>query len=227
MVMILRTLLFPIDNGMGKGLSGDGYSAEYDVWTGKVTWRKATKETIKKQKSLTSILMIVSASLSPFAVAGLLLLVKHLNLLGNAWSGKIDKYTPIILGMILFLSFEALMLAIRVRDPIAQVEPSLERQHEYFKKMFDFAIRKNIGGKIPYLTTYLSATLALLCIPLFYYVYLHPEEFTEAYYGPGPLATFLATSFIVSLLPNLLWNLILKHIIYLKLIRKTKGNNYE
>ena len=167
MVMILRTLLFPIDNGMGKGLSGDGYSAEYDVWTGKVTWRKATKETIKKQKSLTSILMIVSASLSPFAVAGLLLLVKHLNLLGNAWSGKIDKYTPIILGMILFLSFEALMLAIRVRDPIAQVEPSLERQHEYFKKMFDFAIRKNIGGKIPYLTTYLSATLALLWVPRF------------------------------------------------------------
>ncbi|EMC46556.1 membrane protein, partial [Streptococcus mutans S1B] len=65
---------------------------------------------------------------------------------GSAWSGKIDKYAPIILGVILFLSFEALMLAIRVRDPIAQVEPSLERQHEYFKKMFDFAIRKNIGG---------------------------------------------------------------------------------
>ena len=85
MVMLMRTLLFPIDNGMGEGLSGDGYSAEYDVWTGKVTWRKATKETIKKQKSLTSILMIVSASLSPFAVAGLLLLVKHLNLLGIAW----------------------------------------------------------------------------------------------------------------------------------------------
>ncbi|EMB62528.1 membrane protein, partial [Streptococcus mutans 3SN1] len=104
-------------------LSGDGYSAEYDVWTGKVTWRKATKETIKKQKSLTSILMIVSASLSPFVVAGLLLFVRQLNLLGSAWSGKIDKYTPIILGVILFLSFDALMLAIRVRDPIAQVEP--------------------------------------------------------------------------------------------------------
>ena len=85
MVMILRTLLFPIDNGMGKGLSGDGYSAEYDVWTGKVTWRKATKETIEKQKSLTSILMIISASLSPFVVAGLLLLVRQLNLLGSAW----------------------------------------------------------------------------------------------------------------------------------------------
>ena len=227
MVMILRTLLFPIDNGMGKGLSGDGYSAEYDVWTGKVTWRQATKKTIGKQQALTFKLLTISSILSPLTVAGLLMLSKSLPIFNTDLSDKINQYAPIILGIVLFLAFEALMLAIRIRDPIAQVEPSLERQHEYFKKMFDFAIRKNIGGKIPYLTTYLSATLALLCIPLFYYVYLHPEDFTEAYYGPGPLATFLATSFIVSLLPNLLWNLILKHIIYLKLIHKTKGNNYE
>ena len=179
MVMILRTLLFPIDNGMGKGLSGDGYSAEYDVWTGKVTWRQATKKTIGKQQALTFKLLTISSILSPLTVAGLLMLSKSLPIFNTDLSDKINQYAPIILGIVLFLAFEALMLAIRIRDPIAQVEPSLERQHEYFKKMFDFAIRKNIGGKIPYLTTYLSATLALLCIPLFYYVYLNPEEFLQ------------------------------------------------
>ncbi|HHF7009917.1 TPA: hypothetical protein ACPQXA_002011, partial [Streptococcus mutans] len=167
MVMILRTLLFPIDNGMGKGLSGDGYSAEYDVWTGKVTWRQATKKTIGKQQALTFKLLTISSILSPLTVAGLLMLSKSLPIFNTDLSDKINQYAPIILGIVLFLAFEALMLAIRIRDPIAQVEPSLERQHEYFKKMFDFAIRKNIGGKIPYLTTYLSATLALLCIPFF------------------------------------------------------------
>ncbi|MCI3918626.1 hypothetical protein [Streptococcus intermedius] len=223
MVMILRTLLFPIDNGMGKGLSGDGYSAEYDVWTGKVTWRKATKETIEKQKSLTSILMIISASLSPFVVAGLLLLVRQLNILGSAWSGKIDKYAPIILGVILFLAFEALMLAIRVRDPLADAAPPIERQHEYFKEMFDFAIRKNIGGDRipPYVGTYLSVLVALLAIPLSYYFYLHSTSSGDY------LEMLFVTSVLVSLFPNFLWNGVLKHIIYLKLIRKTKGNNYE
>ncbi|MGT2930040.1 hypothetical protein ACVR1G_07415 [Streptococcus dentasini] len=224
MVMLMRTLLFPVDNGIGKELNGDGFSAEYDVWTGKVTWRKATNKTIKKQKSLTSTLLMFSASLSPFVVAGILMLVRQFNLFDTDVSGKVDKYAPIILGVILFLAFEALMLAIRMRDPLADDEPPIERQHEYFKTMFDFAIRKNISGsstKIPYLTTYLSFSIALLCIPFSYYVYLHPREFTEADYGP--LATLLVTSIFVSLLPNFLWNVILKHLIYIKLIRQTKG----
>lgn len=50
MVMILRTLLFPVDNGMGTGLSGDGYSTEYDLWAGKVRWRKAAEGSISKQQ---------------------------------------------------------------------------------------------------------------------------------------------------------------------------------
>ncbi|KIX90507.1 membrane protein [Staphylococcus microti] len=223
MVMILRTLLFPIDNGMGSGLNGDGYSAEYDVWTGKVTWRHATKETISKQQQLTFTLLMVSSVLSPLTVAGLLMLTRYFPILDIDLSSKIDRYAPIILGIVLFLAFEALMLAIRVRDPIAKEEPSLERQHDYFVNMFDFAIRKNIGGdrvKIPYLGTYLATTVTLLCVPLFYYEYLNPEALSN--YTYGYLSILIPTSFLVSLIPNLLWNLILKHIIYIKLIRKTK-----
>lgn len=225
MVMLIRTLLFPVDNGLGDGLNGDGFSAEYDVWTGKVIWRKATNQTIKKQKSLTAILMIVSASLSPFVVAGLLLGIKQFHFFEAGLSTKVDSYAPIILGIILFLAFEALMLGIRMLDPVADAEPPIERQHEYFKNMFDFAIRKNISGneaKIPYLTTYLSVLIALACIPFSYYVYLHPSEFTDS--KSGPLTTLLVTSIFVSLLPNFLWNILLKHLIYLKLIRQTKGN---
>lgn len=45
-VMLMRTLLFPVDNGMDNNLTGDGIAAEYDMWTGKVTWRKATENYI-------------------------------------------------------------------------------------------------------------------------------------------------------------------------------------
>lgn len=58
MVIILRTLLFPVDNGMGTGLSGEGYSAEYDLWTGKVRWRKAAEGSISKQQELTFRLLV-------------------------------------------------------------------------------------------------------------------------------------------------------------------------
>ncbi|MFU2181745.1 hypothetical protein ACMZ6Y_08205 [Streptococcus pluranimalium] len=220
MVMILRTLLFPIDNGMGSGLNGDGYSAEYDVWTGKVTWRQASKDTISKQQQLTFTILTIASVLSPLTVAGLLMLVRQFSIFDTYLSARVDRYAPIILGIVLFLAFEALMLAIRVRDPIAKEEPSLERQHDYFVSMFDFAIRKNIGGdrvKIPYLGSYISAVVCLLAIPLSYYFYLRPTS-TGDY-----LAALSVTSLLISLFPNLLWNLILKHIIYIKLIRQTKG----
>nr|WP_231198399.1 hypothetical protein [Streptococcus equi] len=36
MVMLMMNVVFPIDNGMDNNLIGDGLSAEYDLWTGKV-----------------------------------------------------------------------------------------------------------------------------------------------------------------------------------------------
>ncbi|HEK9998984.1 TPA: hypothetical protein TT571_000162, partial [Streptococcus equi subsp. zooepidemicus] len=50
MVMLMRTLLFPIDNGMDNNLIGDGLSAEYDLWTGKVTWRQPSDDKIRTQQ---------------------------------------------------------------------------------------------------------------------------------------------------------------------------------
>ncbi|HEL1104878.1 TPA: hypothetical protein TVG23_001749, partial [Streptococcus equi subsp. zooepidemicus] len=139
MVMLMRTLLFPVDNGMGTGLTGDGYAAEYDLWTGKVTWRQASKKNIEKQKALTSNLFIVASCLSPVTVAGLLMLSRSFPIFDKALTAQIDTYAPIILGVVLFFAFETLMLAIRGRDPLAEREPDLKRQHDYFEKMFDFA----------------------------------------------------------------------------------------
>ncbi|HEK9646859.1 TPA: hypothetical protein SU430_001487, partial [Streptococcus equi subsp. equi] len=119
MVMLMRTLLFPVDNGMGTGLTGDGYAAEYDLWTGKVTWRQATKQTIEKQQALTSNLLIIASCLSPVTVAGMILLSRSFPIFEEDLSEKIDTYAPIILGVVLFLAFETLMLAIRGRDPLA------------------------------------------------------------------------------------------------------------
>ncbi|HEL1347036.1 TPA: hypothetical protein TVS36_002035, partial [Streptococcus equi subsp. zooepidemicus] len=68
MVMLMRTLLFPVDNGMGTGLTGNGLAAEYDLWTGKVTWRQPSDDKIRTQQKIASILSIIAGSLSPLAI---------------------------------------------------------------------------------------------------------------------------------------------------------------
>ena len=65
--------------------------------------------------------------LSPFVVAGLLLGIKQFHFFDAGLSTKVDRYAPIILGIILFLAFEALMLGIRMLDPVADTEPPIER----------------------------------------------------------------------------------------------------
>ncbi|WP_231198410.1 hypothetical protein [Streptococcus equi] len=55
MVMLMRTLLFPVDNGMGTGLTGDvmhGLSMIYGLERSRGD--KPAKKTIEKQKALTS-----------------------------------------------------------------------------------------------------------------------------------------------------------------------------
>lgn len=222
--MLMRTLLFPVDNGLDSGLTGDGYAAEYDLWTGKVTWRQLGDGKIKRQQKVAAIINLIAAAISPLVIMSIIFTAKSLKLFDVDTSTTIYRYAPLMVGLVFFFSFELLMLAIRGRDPLAEKEPDLKRQHDYFEKMFDFAIRRNLSSdnlKTPYIATYFAFGISLLCIPFSYYVYLNPEQFPNLDYGH--LSILLVTSILISLVPNFLWNVLLKHIIYIKLIRKTKG----
>lgn len=223
-VMIMRTLLFPVDNGMGENLIGDGYAAEYDLWKDKIVWRQISKDKIEKHKKVVMDISMIASCLSPIVVLGILVFINNITSFqnGNMIVG-IYTYAPIILGIVLFICFETLMMSIRKRYPIAINIPDLKRQNEYFKSMFDFTIRKNLSSehlKTPYIMTYSSVGLVLMCVPFVYYVYLNPQKFTDLDYGY--VVTLFVTSVFVSLVPNIVWNVFVKHIIYLKLMIRTK-----
>ncbi|NGL83211.1 hypothetical protein [Streptococcus equi] len=220
MVMLMRTLLFPVDNGMGTGLTGNGLAAEYDLWTGKVTWRQPSDDKIRTQQKIASILSIIAGSLSPLAIFLFVIVVRRLGVFNSDTNSMIFKYAPLMVGLLSFLSFELLMLGLRNLYPLAKKNPSLEQQRYYFKTMYDITIRENDvmpQGSKPFVGTYGAFLIAFLAIPIAYHAYFHPRSFGDY------LAALSVTSLLISLIPQFLWNLIIKQLIYIKLIRQTKG----
>ncbi|ASB96984.1 hypothetical protein [Streptococcus equi] len=220
MVMLMRTLLFPIDNGMDNNLIGDGLSAEYDLWTGKVTWRQPSDDKIRTQQKVAFVLNLIAGSLSPLAIFLFVIIVRRLGVFSGDTNSMIFKWAPLIVGFILFISFELLMLALRSRYTILEKEPDLDRQLYYYRTMYDNTIHDNSGVfnnlSVPYVGLYITLFLIFLIIPLCYHFYLHPSSFGDY------LAALSVTSLLISLFPNFLWNGVLKHVIYVKLIRQTK-----
>ncbi|HEL1033966.1 TPA: hypothetical protein TVB57_001854 [Streptococcus equi subsp. zooepidemicus] len=225
MVMLMRTLLFPVDNGMDNNLIGDGLTAEYDLWTGKVTWRQPSDDKIRTQQKVAFVLNLIAGILSPLAIFLFVIVVRRLGVFNSDTNSMIFKWAPLIVGVILFISFELLMLALRSRYTILEEEPDLDRQLYYYRTMYDNTIHDNSGVfnnlSVPYIGLYITFFLIFLIIPLCYHFYLHPSSFGDY------LAMLLTTSVLISLFPNFIWNGILKHIIYVKLIRKTKERILE
>lgn len=144
---------------------------------------------------------------------------KSLKLFDVDTSTTIYRYAPLMVGLVFFFSFELLMLAIRRLYPLAKEEPNKEQQHLYFKTMYDITIRKNDimpQNSIPFLGTYIAFLIAFSVIPIFYFQYLQQNSFWSY------LETLVGSSILISLIPNFLWNVLLKQLIYIKLIRKTK-----
>src|SRR3712207_9382475 len=99
MVMLMRTLLFPVDNGMGTGLTGNGLAAEYDLWTGKVTWRQLGDGKIKRQQKEAAIINLIAAAISPLVIMSIIFTAKSLQLFDVDTSTTIYRYAPLMVGL--------------------------------------------------------------------------------------------------------------------------------
>ncbi|WP_373760202.1 hypothetical protein [Streptococcus ferus] len=224
MVMLMRTLLFPVDNGMDNNLTGDGLAAEYDIWTGRVTWRCLDDSRIKKQKKLVVILNTITALLSPIVVTVFVILVRKFGLFKLDIDTRIFQYSPLAIGGVSFLAFELIMLTVRSLYPKLDYVPSQKRQHEYFLSMYNNTIRENSvlpQYKTPFVGTYGAFLVAFIATPFCYRFYLQPDSFGDYLMG------LFSVSVLVTLIPHFLWDILLKQLIYIKLIRKTKGQANE
>lgn len=216
----LAKMTFHLDNGLSDKVSATGLSATYNFIEKKIVWRKWGKDSIDNQLNLTQKVLSLLPLSSP------LLIVPLLSFLGNyskIVATPVERFhvysfvLPAVLGITLFISFESLMVYIMERPKIIEA-PDIKVQKKYFKEIYDFSIKYNnaVGNyKTPYLVNVIvSLFIVLIVIPLMFWIYNQPDT----------TGTFVAKlsmlGFLLSLIPNLFWNLLIKGIVIKKILKK-------
>lgn len=222
MLVPLSRLLFHVDNGSSAHLEGTGLAAEYNLKTRAIVWRRQggtqSSSTTPSVSRLGNYLWIVSP----------LLILPLLTYFGRKWQelvtpverfGLLGYFLPLILGLLFFLSFEALMLLLREAYPLVEAPPVIQ-QKQYFSAIYNITIRRNEAWsniKTPYLATTLPLVfVCVLVTPLIYGGYLQTAD-TASF-----IQILILSGFLISLIPNTLWNIIYKIIIYQKIMASLK-----
>ena len=220
-------IIFHVDNGLGSQLSGTGLAAEYDFKKKQLIWRRASEQKIKGHERL------MMKILSFFPLTSPLLIVPILYFVGKETSnvvtpidrmGTISLFLPIILGILLFFSFEYLMLLLRDSYKIIPA-PSKEQQLKYLMEVNEISWRHNdVWPQIrtPYLANIIIFSFVIVVIiPLMFWLYLQVSTFGEM------ILKLAVLGLLVSIIPNLIWNGIIKVLLIHKLIKNLKGEQND
>lgn len=223
MLVPLRRLLFHVDNGASSHLEGTGLAAEYSLKSRAIVWRRQGGAQPDCSAEATQKFANYLWMVSPLFILPVLIYF------GGEWQeevspierfGLLGWFLPLILGILFFLSFEALMLQIRDTYPLVEAPP-VAQQKRYFTAIYNITIRRNEAWskvKTPYLATTLSLVFVCgLVTPLFYWSYLQETDSLSFIY------LLIFSGFLISLIPNALWNILYKTIIYRKVMAPLRG----
>lgn len=211
-------LIFHVDNGLGSSLKGTGLAAEYDIIHKKVIWRKLLQEKSRSQKQFRN-QIILFTSLIPSTV--FIFIISFIRILsGDIKNIQVSGYViPILLGFIMFMSFEYLMMRVRSEYEICK-PPSNDEQLLYFEGVEQIALKFNdvwSSNRIPYLANIIVSVFVLgLVLPIMFWLYFMPSSIGEF------AIKLMILGLLISLIPNIGWNLVLKSIVLSKIKQDIK-----
>ena len=220
MIKIKPKMLFAIDNGIGTQLKGSGLAADYYPISDTIIWRKLDENRILKQRSLSDKISSFIWMALPF------LIVPTIALLGGysrdyiyPWKnlGLFSFLLPIILGILIYISFEMCMSLLR--NTYIQIEaPSALIQKEYFESINEITLKHNdvlSQIKTPYIVNIVVFSIIIFIVtPFVFWFYFFPGTIVEY------MLKLLILGILISLIPNILWNGILKAIMTRKILNK-------
>ncbi|WP_438840160.1 hypothetical protein [Enterococcus sp. AZ050] len=218
----LTKIVFHVDNGFSEQLDGTGLSAEYNFFSKSIEWRVWGKTELNRQSSIMKKVLSTLPLSSPFIVLPMIALLGGYT---NKIATPIERLSgfayviPIILGILLFLGFEYIMLLYMER-PKKCAPPKISIQIKYFESIYDFSIKHNnaVGQyKSPYLVNILVSLFTfIVVIPLMFWIYNQSDT----------TGTFLIKLFVfgglLSLIPNIFWNMVIKAILIKKILNNLK-----
>ncbi len=213
--------IFHVDNGLGTQLKGTGLAAEYDIIHKKVIWRKLSQEKSRSQKQFRNQIILFTSLIPSTVFIFIISLIRILSGdIKNIQVSGVSRYViPILLGFIMFLSFEYLMIRIRSKYEICR-PPSSNEQLLYFEGFEQIALKFNdvwSSNRIPYLANIIVSVFVLgLVLPIMFWLYFIPSSIGEF------AIKLMILGLLISLIPNIGWNLILKSIVLLKIKQNIK-----
>lgn len=189
-----------------EGKSNKDIFAEYNLLEKCFIWKQWNREEkIKQGKTISRIL-----SLAPFASP--FMVVPFISILGGYTSKKvypIDRLQnmyiviPVLLGIIIFLTFEYYMLYRRQNSKVIDV-PQPSDQKKYFENLYTHSIKNNeaVGNyKTPYLVTIVSFIfLTFVVVPLMFWLYNQSDTLGNF------ILKLVVLSSLISLVLNIIWN---------------------
>ena len=220
MVKIKPKMMFAVDNGIGKQLKGSGLAADYYPFSDTIIWRRLDENRILKQSSLSDKISSYIWIASPFLIVPIIALLggysrNHIYPWGNF--RLFSFLLPIILGILIYISFEMCMSLLR--NTYIQIEaPSALIQKEYFESINEITLKRNDvlpQIKTPYIVNIVVFSIIIFIVTPFVFWF---------YFFPGTIVEYMLKLFIlgilISLIPNILWNGILKVIMIRKILNK-------
>lgn len=219
----LTKIVFHVDNGFSEQLGGTGLSAEYNFLSKSIEWRVWEKNEINKQSNIVKKALSVLPLTSPFIILPIIELLDGYTNTFATPSERLSRFAyviPIILGIILFLVFEYGVLLYMERAKKCEQPPEISTQVKYFESIYDFAIKHNnaVGQyKTPYLVNIIvSVFIFIVAVPIMFWIYNQPDT-TGAF-----LTKLFVLGILLSLIPNILWNMLIKAIFHKKILNKLK-----
>lgn len=217
-------LLFAVDNGMGTNLKGTGLAAEYYPFSRNIVWRKLDKESIRNHQKIAKKISRLTWMSSPLLIVPIMAFIAGYSdnyIVPQKEFGLFSFLLPILLGVWFFILFELWMVSIRNTYPLVEA-PSSTVQKEYFKVIHDITLKHNDvlkQIKIPYLANILVVSFIVFAvIPFVYWFYFMPSTIIEF------IIKLTVLAILLSLIPNIIWNGIVKTAINNKILNKL---NYE
>ena len=211
-------LLFAVDNGMGTNLKGTGLAAEYYLLSGDIIWRKLDKESIRNHQNIAKKISRLTWMSSPFLIVPIMAFIAGYSdnyIVPQKEFGLFSFLLPIILGILLFISFELWMVSIRNTYPLIEA-PSSTIQKEYFEVIHDITLKHNDVWKqikTPYLANILVVSFIFFAvIPFVYWFYFMPSTIIEF------MIKLTILAILLSLIPSIIWNGFVKTVINKKII---------
>lgn len=220
-MVVFTKMLFHVDNGGGEGLSGTGLACEYSFTKRKLVWRKIGTAQMQNQMSLAYKILTFSPVGSPLLILPFLYFLKKGStgiLTPFERFGAAAFYAPMILGFLFFISFEALMVYIRDTYPLID-PPEKEQQIKHLQEISNYMkyIETFVQVKTPYLSTALAPVgIIFIAIPITIWVYFQESNLNEA------LAQLLVLGFMLSLIPTIIWCVLLRILILNRELNKLK-----